>query len=42
MTKTLITSGFIGSYLCEHLLKKMPHMFSIDNFFTRGKQKILI
>jgi nucleoside-diphosphate-sugar epimerase len=41
--KTLITggAGFIGSYLCEELLKNNHDVICIDNFLTGSKKNIL-
>jgi len=43
MKKILITggSGFIGSHLCERLLKEGNEIICMDNFFTGDKQNIL-
>ena len=42
MKKILITggSGFIGSHLCERLLKEGNEIICMDNFFTGAKQNI--
>ena len=42
MKKILITggSGFIGSHLCERLLKEGNEIVCLDNFFTGAKQNI--
>ena len=41
--KILITggSGFIGSHLCERLLKEENEVICMDNFFTGAKQNIV-
>jgi UDP-glucuronate decarboxylase len=41
--KILITggSGFIGSHLCERLLKEENEVICMDNFFTGNKQNIV-
>jgi len=43
MKKILITggSGFIGSHLCERLLKEGNEVLCMDNFFTGAKQNIV-
>jgi len=43
MKKILITggSGFIGSHLCESLLKEGNEIICMDNFFTGSKQNIV-
>jgi len=43
MKKILITggSGFIGSHLCERLLKEGNEIICMDNFFTGAKQNIV-
>jgi len=43
MKKILITggSGFIGSHLCERLLKEGNEILCMDNFFTGAKQNIV-
>ena len=40
--KILVTggAGFIGSHLCEYLLKKGNEVICIDNYFTGNKQNI--
>ena len=41
--RVLITggAGFIGSHLCEHLLKRDYHVICLDNYFTGAKDNIL-
>jgi len=41
--KILVTggAGFIGSHLCEYLLKKGHEIICLDNFFTGNKKNIL-
>lgn len=43
MKRILITggAGFIGSHLCERLLKEGNEVFCVDNFFTGSKQNII-
>ncbi len=43
MKKILITggAGFIGSHLCEKLLKEGNEVLAIDNFFTGNKKNIM-
>jgi UDP-glucuronate decarboxylase len=43
MKKILVTggSGFVGSHLCERLLKEGNEVICLDNFFTGNKQNIL-
>ena len=43
MKKILITggSGFIGSHLCERLLKEGNEIICMDDFFTGAKQNII-
>lgn len=43
MKRILITggAGFIGSHLCERLLKEGNEVICMDNFFTGNKQNIL-
>ena len=42
MKKILITggAGFIGSHLCEKLLKEGNYIICLDNFFTGSKDNI--
>jgi UDP-glucuronate decarboxylase len=42
MQKTLVTggAGFLGSHLCERLLREGHDVLCVDNFFTGGKQNI--
>ncbi len=43
MKKILITggAGFIGSHLCEKLLKEGNEVLALDNFFTGNKKNIM-
>ncbi|KOR30109.1 NAD-dependent dehydratase [Achromatium sp. WMS3] len=43
MKKILITggAGFLGSHLCEHLVKDGHDVLCVDNFFTGSKRNIL-
>jgi len=43
MKKILITggAGFIGSHLCEHLLKEKNEVICLDNYFTGQKANIV-
>jgi len=43
MKKALVTggAGFVGSHLCERLLKDGKEVICLDNFFTGSKQNIL-
>ena len=34
-------AGFLGSYLCESLLKRKYNVICIDNFFTAQKSNII-
>ena len=40
---TLVTggAGFIGSHLCEQLIKKNKTVICLDNFYTGSKQNII-
>ena len=41
--KTILVTGgggFLGSHLCEHLLKKGNDVICVDNFFTGNKNNI--
>jgi UDP-glucuronate decarboxylase len=40
--RVLVTggAGFLGSYLCEHLLRKGCHVTCLDNLFTGSKKNI--
>lgn len=42
MRKILVTggAGFLGSHLCEHLLKAKCDVLCVDNFFTGSKENI--
>ncbi len=42
MNKILVTggAGFLGSHLCERLVKENCDVLCVDNFFTGGKQNI--
>jgi UDP-glucuronate decarboxylase len=42
MNKILVTggAGFLGSHLCERLLREKNDVLCIDNFFTGGKENI--
>jgi len=42
-TRVLVTggSGFVGSHLCERLLKEGCDVLCVDNFFTGSKQNIV-
>ena len=42
MKKSLVTggAGFIGSFLCEHLLNAGHEVICLDNFFTGSKKNI--
>ncbi len=43
MSRVLVTggAGFIGSYLCEHLLNDGHEVLCLDNFFTGTKENII-
>ncbi len=43
MERALVTggAGFIGSYLCDHLLNQGNEVICLDNFFTGNKRNIL-
>ncbi len=43
MKRILITggAGFVGSHLCEYLLKKGNEVICLDNYFTGKKEKII-
>ncbi len=43
MSRVLVTggAGFIGSYLCEHLLEAGHEVLCLDNFFTGSKENII-
>jgi UDP-glucuronate decarboxylase len=43
MKKILVTggAGFIGSYLCERLLKEGNEVICLDNYFTGNKRNII-
>jgi len=43
MNKILVTggAGFLGSHLCERLIKDGCDVLCVDNFFTGGKQNIV-
>jgi len=43
MKKIVVTggAGFIGSHLCEALLKKNQEVICLDNFYTGAKQNII-
>ncbi|MBI5345509.1 MAG: GDP-mannose 4,6-dehydratase, partial [Deltaproteobacteria bacterium] len=42
MVRVLVTggAGFIGSHLCERLLKDGSEVICLDNFFTGRKKNI--
>ena len=43
MKKILVTggSGFVGSHLCERLLKEGNEVICLDNFFTGEKRNVV-
>ena len=43
MKRILVTggAGFIGSHLCERLLKEQNEVICLDNYFTGSKSKIV-
>ena len=43
MTKILVTggAGFIGSHLCERLLKEGHDVVCLDNYFTGNKNNVI-
>src|SRR3972149_5832386 len=43
MKKILVTggAGFIGSHLCERLLKERNEVICLDNYFTGNKRNII-
>lgn len=42
MKRILVTgeAGFLGSHLCNRLLKKGSHVICVDNLFTGSKDNI--
>ncbi len=42
MKNVLVTggAGFLGSHLCDYLIKKNEHVICVDNFFTGSKKNI--
>ena len=42
MKRIIITggAGFLGSHLCERLLKEGNHIICVDNFFTGSYENI--
>lgn len=42
MKKVLVTggAGFLGSHLCERLVKEKHHVLCVDNYFTGSKKNI--
>ena len=43
MKKILVTggAGFVGSHLCDRLLKDGNEVICLDNYFTGNKQNII-
>ena len=43
MKRVLVTggAGFVGSHLCERLLKEGNEVISLDNYFTGNKRNIV-
>ena len=43
MKKILVTggAGFVGSHLCERLLKEGNEVICLDNYFTGNKKNII-
>ena len=43
MKRVLVTggAGFIGSHLCERLLREGKEVICLDNFFTGSKENIV-
>ena len=43
MKKVLVTggAGFLGSHLCERLVKQGHHVLCVDNYFTGSKENIV-
>ena len=42
MKRVLVTggAGFVGSHLCDRLIKEGNHVICLDNFFTGSKENI--
>ena len=42
MKKILVTggAGFLGSHLCERLVKQGHHVLCVDNYFTGDKRNV--